>query len=154
MTPMMRKNLRLVNIPVTWFFPLLVLLLIVPGYPYVMVFLYQVLGLYFVFQGVRENHDVHFSLLLPVRKRDIARSYMEAGLDGGARPGGGLRAAGGGALPDLAGAQPGGDGGKYRAAGRGAGGVRRVQPGLLPHAPQDGFAPGRAGGTGPPWPPR
>ncbi|WP_316670392.1 hypothetical protein [uncultured Propionibacterium sp.] len=42
-----------------------------------MVFLYQVPGLYFVFQGVRENHDVHFSPLLPVRKRDIARSYME-----------------------------------------------------------------------------
>lgn len=77
MTPMVRKSLRLVNIPVTWFFLALVLLLMVPQYPYVMVFLYQVLGLYFVFQGVRENHDVYFSLLLPVRKRDIARSYME-----------------------------------------------------------------------------
>ena len=77
MNTMLRKNLRLVNFPITWLFIGLVALLYVPEYPYFMTFLYQVLALYFVFQGVRENHDVDFSLMLPIRKREIAIGYIQ-----------------------------------------------------------------------------
>lgn len=77
MNAMLRKNFRLVNFPITWIFMFLAVLLFVPEYPYFMTFLYQLLALYFVFQGVRENHDVDFSLMLPVRKGDIAMGYMK-----------------------------------------------------------------------------
>ncbi len=68
---LLRKELVLNLIPTEWLFLLLTLLVFVPNYPYHIVFFYQLLSVFFIFLGARTNNDMGFSMLLPVRKRDL-----------------------------------------------------------------------------------
>ena len=46
-------------------------LTLIPNYPYTVSFFYTTLGLFFIAQGARENHDVTFTLTLPVDKKAV-----------------------------------------------------------------------------------
>lgn len=68
------KQFRLVCHPMTLIFPLFGVMLLIPSYPYTLVFFYVMLGLFFSFINSREQRDIYFSALLPIRKRDTVRA--------------------------------------------------------------------------------
>ena len=73
------KELRLAAHPLIYFFWLLSAMLLIPSYPYYVVFFYTTLGLFFVCLTGRENHDVEYTLSLPVRRRDaVAARFLFA----------------------------------------------------------------------------
>ncbi len=67
------KELRLAAHPNLYFFTLLGVLVIVPAYPYGMVFLFGCLALYITFMYGRETNDIYYTALLPVKKRDVVK---------------------------------------------------------------------------------
>lgn len=68
------KELRLAAHPNLFVFTALGALVIVPAYPYGMVFLFGCLGPYITFMYGRETQDIFYTALLPVCKRDIPRA--------------------------------------------------------------------------------
>lgn len=46
----------------------------VPGYPILLGAFFTTLGIFYSYQTMRENHDIDYSLLLPVAKSDIVKS--------------------------------------------------------------------------------
>ncbi len=78
-----RKELRLCLHPAALMMLGLTTLILIPNYPYSVSFFYVMLGLFFVSQGARENHDVTFTLTLPVEKRAVVdgRFLLSAALE-------------------------------------------------------------------------
>lgn len=78
MKELMYKEFKLSMHPIAYIFLSLSALLCIPNYPYYVTFFYTCLGIFFVFQGSRENRDVYYMMALPIRKRDIvkARFYL------------------------------------------------------------------------------
>src|SRR5690554_1158576 len=70
------KELRLAAHPNLFVFTLLGALVIVPAYPYGMVFLFGCLGPYITFTYGREINDIYYTSLLPVKKRDVVKSKV------------------------------------------------------------------------------
>ncbi|MBR6521373.1 MAG: ABC-2 transporter permease [Oscillospiraceae bacterium] len=70
------KDFRLAMHPTVFLFWLLSAMLLIPNYPYYVVLFYSSLSLFFVCLGGRENRDIEFSLMLPVRKRDAVRARI------------------------------------------------------------------------------
>ncbi len=70
------KDFRLAIHPTVFLFWLLSAMLLIPNYPYYVVLYYSSLSLFFVCLNGRENHDIEFSLMLPVRKRDAVRARI------------------------------------------------------------------------------
>lgn len=68
------KELRLAAHPNLFVFTLMGVLVIVPAYPYGMVFLFGCLAPYITFMYGRETNDIYYTALLPVKKRDIVKS--------------------------------------------------------------------------------
>ncbi|WP_230398931.1 ABC-2 transporter permease [Novisyntrophococcus fermenticellae] len=68
------KELRLAAHPNFYVFTLLGVLVIVPAYPYGMVFLFGCLAPYLTFMYGRETNDIYYSALLPVPKRDTVKA--------------------------------------------------------------------------------
>lgn len=68
------KELRLAAHPNLYIFTLLGVLVIVPAYPYGMVFLFGCLGPYITFMYGRETNDIYYTSLLPVKKRDTVKA--------------------------------------------------------------------------------
>ncbi len=68
---LLKKELKLCLHPAAVIMLGMALLILIPGYPYAVSFFYTMLGLFFVAQGARENHDVTFTLTLPVDKRSV-----------------------------------------------------------------------------------
>lgn len=68
---LLKKELRLCLHPAAIIMLGMALLILIPGYPYAVSFFYTMLGLFFIAQGSRENHDVAFTLTLPVEKRAV-----------------------------------------------------------------------------------
>ena len=66
------KDLRLAAHPMMYVFALFGVMLIIPNYPYTVVFFYGLLGIFFTFLNGRENKDVYYCAVLPVTKRDRA----------------------------------------------------------------------------------
>ena len=66
---LLKKELTLCLHPAALIMLSLSALILIPGYPYTVSFFYTMLGLFFIAQGARENHDVTFTLTLPVEKR-------------------------------------------------------------------------------------
>lgn len=61
------------TIPLFW---MLSALLLIPNYPYYVTFFYTALAIFFVCLNGRENKDIAFSAMLPVRKRRIVDSRI------------------------------------------------------------------------------
>ena len=68
------KELRLAAHPNLYTFTLLGALVIVPAYPYGMVFLFGCLAPYLTFMYGRETNDIYYTALLPVKKRDTVKA--------------------------------------------------------------------------------
>lgn len=74
MKALLYKHFRLVCHPMTLIFTFFGLLLLIPSYPYTLIFFYGMLGLFFSFLNGREQKDIYYSALLPIRKRDTVRA--------------------------------------------------------------------------------
>ena len=70
------KELRLSLHPTSYIFLALSLLMLVPNYPYYVTFFYMTLAVFFTCLSGRENQDLLYMALLPVRKRDIVSARM------------------------------------------------------------------------------
>lgn len=68
------KELRLAAHPNLFVFTALGMLVIVPSYPYGMIFLFGCLGPYITFMYGRETNDIYYTALLPVKKQDTVKS--------------------------------------------------------------------------------
>ncbi len=74
MLKLIYKELRLAAHPNLFIFTLLGALVIVPAYPYGMVFLFGCLGPYITFMYGRETNDIYYTSLLPVKKSDTVKA--------------------------------------------------------------------------------
>lgn len=74
MCNLLYKELRLAAHPTLYIFTLLGALVLVPAYPYGVVFMFGCLAPYITFMYGRETNDVYFTALLPVKKRDVVKS--------------------------------------------------------------------------------
>lgn len=74
MKNLLYKELRLAFHPTVALFWLLSAMLLIPSYPYYVIFFYSMLGIFFVCLTGRENHDLYFTMSLPIRKRDLVRA--------------------------------------------------------------------------------
>ena len=74
MTALLYKQLRLVCHPMTPVFCLFGVMVLIPNYPYTVIFFYVTLGLFFTFLNMREQKDIYYSALLPVPKRDTVKA--------------------------------------------------------------------------------
>ena len=74
MKTLLYKQLRLVCHPMTPLFCLFGVMVLIPNYPYTVIFFYVTLGLFFSFLNMREQKDIYYSALLPVPKRDAVKA--------------------------------------------------------------------------------
>ena len=74
MKTLLYKQLRLVCHPMTPVFCLFGIMVIIPNYPYTVIFFYVMLGLFFTFLNMREQKDLYYTALLPVPKRDAVKA--------------------------------------------------------------------------------
>ena len=68
---LLKKEWKLVMMPVPLLFLLLSALVLVPNYPYYVTFFYTTLGIFLMMQSARENRDLYYMALLPVTKREM-----------------------------------------------------------------------------------
>ncbi|HOQ74756.1 MAG TPA: ABC-2 transporter permease [Limnochordia bacterium] len=73
MSKLLYKELRLAAHPNLYVFTLLGALILVPAYPYGMVFMFGCLGPFITMGYARETNDLHYTALLPIGKRDIVK---------------------------------------------------------------------------------
>lgn len=74
MKALLYKQFRLVCHPMTFIFCLFGIMVLIPNYPYTVIFFYVMLGLFFTFLNIREQKDIYYSALLPVPKRDTVKA--------------------------------------------------------------------------------
>ena len=74
MRTLLYKQLRLVCHPMTPVFCLFGVMLMIPNYPLTVVWFYVMLGLFFTFLNMREQKDIYYSAILPIRKRDTVKA--------------------------------------------------------------------------------
>lgn len=74
MKNLLLKEFKLAMHPTALIFLSFSVMLIIPNYPYYVTFFYTGLAIFFTCLGGRENHDIFYTMLLPVRKKDIVRS--------------------------------------------------------------------------------
>lgn len=68
------KELKLSMHPTAPMFLLLSSMLLIPNYPYYVIFFYTGLAVFFTCLNGRENKDVPYTMLLPVKKTDIVKA--------------------------------------------------------------------------------
>lgn len=73
---LLRKELRLAAHPSLYIFMLMGALVLIPAYPYGVVFFFGALGLFQTAMFGRETRDVFYTALLPVRKGDVVRGTV------------------------------------------------------------------------------
>ena len=74
MKNLLYKEWKLAAHPTMYFFPLFGAMLLIPAYPYYVAFMYTCLSIFLMFMTGRETHDVEYTALLPVGKRDPVRA--------------------------------------------------------------------------------
>lgn len=74
MKALLYKQFQLVCHPMTLIFCLFGIMVLIPNYPYTVIFFYVMLGLFFTFLNIREQKDIYYSALLPVPKRDTVKA--------------------------------------------------------------------------------
>lgn len=68
------KEFKLALHPTCFIFFALSAMMLIPNYPLYVTFFYTTLGLFFTFINGRENHDIYFTLMLPIKKEDVVKS--------------------------------------------------------------------------------
>lgn len=76
MFALINKELKLAMHPTVFIFLTFSAMMLIPSYPYYVAFFYTTLSIFFVFLSERENKDVMYSVLLPVRKRDCVKARV------------------------------------------------------------------------------
>lgn len=76
MSKLLMKEWLLAAPAVDVMFVFLGALVLVPAYPYGMVFFFGMLAVMFSFQFARENADLFYTILLPVGKRDVVKGKL------------------------------------------------------------------------------
>lgn len=76
MKQLLKKEFLLSVHPASWLFLFLSAMLLIPSYPYYVVFFYTSLGIFFTCLNGRENRDVFFTVMLPAAKRDAVRARI------------------------------------------------------------------------------
>ena len=76
MSELLKKELRLAASPLSYWFLAFALMTMIPGYPILVGGFFVCLGLFQSFQNAREQNDVIYTALLPVRKTDIVRAKV------------------------------------------------------------------------------
>ena len=74
MKNLLYKEFKLAVHPTTYLFLFLCAMMLIPNYPGYVAFMYVCLSIFFIFLGGRENKDIYYTALLPVRKRDIVKA--------------------------------------------------------------------------------
>lgn len=74
MKKLLAKEVKLAMHPTAPIFLMLSAMLLIPNYPYYVVFFYTGLAVFFTCLMGRENNDVTYTMLLPVRKTDIVKA--------------------------------------------------------------------------------
>lgn len=68
------KEIKLITNPLNWIFLLFLTMLLIPTYPCYVPFFYLCLSVFFMFNNAEINRDMEYSLILPIRKKDIVKS--------------------------------------------------------------------------------
>ena len=77
MTKLLRKEFTLSASPLTYVFLAFTLMSFIPNYPPLVGAFFVCLGLFYTFQKTREENDVVFTVLLPVKKMDaVTAKYL------------------------------------------------------------------------------
>ena len=74
MKQLLYKEFKLALHPTAVIFLALSAMLLIPNYPYYVTFFYTCLGVFFICLNGRENRDIYYSMLLPIRKRQIVKA--------------------------------------------------------------------------------
>ena len=74
MKNLLYKEFKLAAHPTTYLFLALCAMMLIPSYPGYVTFMYVCLSIFFIFLAGRENKDIFYTALLPVRKRDIVKA--------------------------------------------------------------------------------
>ncbi|MDO4581174.1 MAG: ABC-2 transporter permease [Bacillota bacterium] len=74
MTRLLKKEFALAMHPITPVMLLLAAMVVIPNYPYVVIFFYISMAVFFTCLLGRENNDIVYSLNLPVSKSDIVKA--------------------------------------------------------------------------------
>jgi len=67
------KEFSLSAHPTLYFFMLLGAMVLIPAYPYGVIFFFGCLCSYFTFMYGRETNDIFYSTLLPIKKSDVVK---------------------------------------------------------------------------------
>lgn len=80
---LIKKDVRLVMHPTVPLMLLCSAMVFIPGYPYLVIYFYISMGIFFTCLLGREDHDMEFSVRLPVSRREIvtARLAFAAGVE-------------------------------------------------------------------------
>ena len=73
MNALLRKEMRLSSLLLTYLFIGFALMTLLPGYPILCGVFFITLGIFQSFQSAREANDIVYSALLPVAKRDVVK---------------------------------------------------------------------------------
>ncbi|MDD5936941.1 MAG: ABC-2 transporter permease [Clostridiales bacterium] len=76
MIKLLKKEFRLAMHPIAPLMILLSSMVMIPNYPYSVIFFYVSMGIFFTCLLGRENNDVVYSLTLPVAKKDIVKARI------------------------------------------------------------------------------
>ena len=74
MKELLKKEFVLAMHPTAPIFLVLSAMLLIPNYPYYVVFFYTGLAIFFTCLNGRENHDIAYTVQLPVKKSDVVKS--------------------------------------------------------------------------------
>lgn len=74
MKDMLYKEFKLAMHPTSIIFLSLSAMMLIPNYPYYMTFFYTTLAIFFTCLSGRGNHDIFYTMTVPIRKRDIVKS--------------------------------------------------------------------------------
>lgn len=80
MIKLIKKDFVLAVHPTAYIFMLLSSMLLIPNYPYLVIFFYTSLAIFFTCLSGRENNDIFYSLMLPVKKSDIVMARIMTAL--------------------------------------------------------------------------
>lgn len=76
MNKLLYKEFRLASHPAAILFLGLAAMMLIPNYPLTVTFFYPCLGAFFICLNSRENRDLAYTLLLPVKKRELVRARV------------------------------------------------------------------------------
>ena len=77
MNTLLKKEMRLSTLLLTYLFIGFAFMTLLPGYPILCSVFFITLGIYHSFQNARESNDIVFSALLPIAKRDVVKGKYQ-----------------------------------------------------------------------------